>query len=155
MDLKCEVLFLCVYFFEVSHWWGATLSKALDVMHISPCLEDEEGLCSKHKHLKPAGKPLGRGLEHRFCVLPSASVPRVSFLWQCFQRCCVWGKKLSLSGVNLEQLYFSVVTSQKTLQCSTGNEGMGLAHEELWAVQLSLGFCSPPPLASSHTHFGG
>lgn len=88
-----------------------------------------------------------------FCHQPQSQGS--PFCGSAFRDAVYEEKNLSLSGVNLEQLYFSVVTSQKTLQCSTGNEGMGLAHEELWAVQLSLGCCSPPPLASSHTHFGG
>ena len=75
----CETAFLCVLFnflgqslmykvnggrrylrvlchwCEKSNWGGITLSKALDVMHISPCLAAKEGDCSEHKHLKSAG----------------------------------------------------------------------------------------------------
>lgn len=88
-------------------------------MHTSPCLEAKEGDCSKHKHLKPAGKPVSSAVVWSigsvFCHQPQSQWSR--FCGSAF-RDAVYEEK-SVSGINLEQLYFSVVTSQKTLHCIT------------------------------------
>lgn len=89
-------------------------------MHTSSCLEAKEGDFSKHKHLKPAGKavPWQWFGAQVLCSAVSPSPSGLLSVAELLEMLCM-SKKLSVSGINLEQLYFSVVTSLKTVHCST------------------------------------
>lgn len=125
MDAKCEILFLCVYFLSQSlmkhHPQQGIGCGAYQSLPKEAAIE---GDFSEHKHLKPAGKPFPLAVVWStgsvFCHQPQS---QGSPFWGSVSRDAGDEETTECEWHKFEQLYFSVVTSQKAVPCSPWNEG--------------------------------
>lgn len=135
----CKTVFLCVLFIFLSqslmykvngvrqylrllyHWcekcnWGGIIpSKALHVMHISPCLEAKEIALSMSiwNLLEAMSTWQWFWAQVLLCSAISPSPSGLISVAVLLKMLCV-RKKLNVSGINLDQLYFSCIKAVVT-----------------------------------------